>query len=202
MRGLSVQTLTGLGVSAFFVISQASADDLAETAGKIQAAYTSAQLEWHRGLAELVIEKRPDFEAVATAQRNLQAAYLELRTARFERLLAENPSRIVLTRGLPGFTNFIWSDEDTQTLREADPSYAALEAEVAALRKRSDDQPDWPSFREYFRDTLVKSKEQRRRFSRQANRRLSPNRYLRDTYGCQVGIVSRCRAMGRLLHVT
>ena len=101
----------------------------------------------------------PEFEAIATAQRDLQVAYLERGTSRFEYLLAEDPSRIVLTKGLPQFINYAWPDEDTQTLREADPGYAALEAKVAALRKRNDDQRDWGSFREYFRDTLLKSKE-------------------------------------------
>ena len=86
-------------------------------------------------------------------------AYLERGTSRFEYLLAEDPSRIVLTKGLSQFINYAWPDEDTQTLREADPGYAALEAKVAALRKRNDDQRDWGSFREYFRDTLLKSKE-------------------------------------------
>ena len=144
---------------ALLVVSSASASDFAKTARRAQGTYTTAQIEWQHGLAELVTGKRPDFEAVATIQRDLQVAYLELRTARFEYLLANDPSRLVLTKGLSRFTNFAWSDEDTQTLRQADPGYAALEAKVAALRKRNDDQPDWPSFREYFRNTVVKSKE-------------------------------------------
>ena len=139
--------------------SAQGAADIAGTARNTERAYTTAQREWQGGLAELVIEKKPDFEAVATTQRDLQWAYLERRTARFEHLLARNPSRIVLTEGLSRFTNFDWSREDTEILRKADPEYAALEAKVAALRKRNDDQRDWPSFREYFRNTLVKSKE-------------------------------------------
>ena len=158
-NGFSVRTLTGIVVSALFVVSPAGADDFAATARNAQVAYATAQREWQGGLAELVIEKKPEFEAVATAQRDLQWAYRERRTARFEHLLAKHPSRIVLTEGLSRFTNFDWSHEDTEILREADPEYAALEAKVAALRKRNDDQPDWPSFREYFRNTLVKSKD-------------------------------------------
>ncbi len=159
MRCLDVQTRMSIPVFAFLVISPATTADFDETARKAQAAYAAAQLEWQRGLAELVIGKRPDFEAVATAQRDLQVAYLDRRTSQFEYLLADDPSRIVLTKGLSRFTNHTWSDEDTQTLRVADPGYAALEAKVAALRKRNDDQRDWPSFREYFRNTLVKSQE-------------------------------------------
>ena len=63
------------------------------------------------------------------------------------------------TWGGAQFINYAWSDEDRQTIREADPGYAALEVKVAALRKRNDDQREWPSFRDYFRNTLLKSKE-------------------------------------------
>ena len=159
MSCLNVQTRISILVLAFLAISPATAADFAETARKAQAAYLAAQLEWQRGVAELVIGQRPDFEAIATAQRDLQVAYLERGTSKFEYLLANDPSRIVLTEGLSRFINYTWSDEDKQTLREADPAYLALDVKVAALRKRNDDQRDWPSFREYFRDTLLKSKE-------------------------------------------
>ena len=160
MSCLSVQTRISIRVLAFLVISPATAADFAETARKAQAAYAAAQREWQIGLAELAVEQRPEFEAIAKAQRDLQVAYLERGTSKFEYLMAEDhPSRIVLTEGLSQFINYDWSDEDTQTLREADPGYAALDVKVAALRKSNDDQRDWGSFREYFRNTLLKSKE-------------------------------------------
>ena len=158
MSYLSVQTRINILVLAFLVISPATAADFAETARKAQAAYLAAQREWQIGLAELAVEQRPEFEAIAKAQRDLQVAYLERGTSKFEYLMAQDPSRIVLTEGLSQFINYDWSDEDTQTLREADPGYAALDVKVAALRKSNDDQRDWGSFREYFRNTLLKSK--------------------------------------------
>ncbi|MCP5111850.1 MAG: hypothetical protein GY953_13550 [bacterium] len=151
--------LIRVGAAALLSITLAGADDLAETARKVRAAYAAAQVEWQRGLAGLVIEKRAEFEAVATAQRDLQLGYVELSTARFEYLVEQHPSRIVLTKGLSAFANFAWSEEDTKTLTAADSSYAALERKVAALRKRNDDHPSWPSFREYFRTDLAKSSE-------------------------------------------
>ena len=165
MSCLSVQTRISIGVLAFLVISPATAADFAETARKAQAAYAAAQREWQIGLAALAVEQRPEFEAIAKAQRDLQVAYLERGTSRFEYLMAEDPSRIVLTEGLSPFINYDWSDEDTQTLREADPGYAALDVKVAALRKSNDDQRDWESFREYFHNTLLKSKEYQALFS-------------------------------------
>lgn len=137
----------------------ASGDRFTEIAKKAQAEYTLAQEEWQRSLAELVIRSNPEFTAVASAQRDLQLAYIEARTARFEYLLEHDPSRIVLTDGLSKFTNFEWSDHDSKALIEADPSYAALERKVSALRKKNDEQPDWPEFRKYFRNTLSNSNE-------------------------------------------
>ncbi len=137
----------------------ASGDRFTDNAKKARAEYTVAQEKWQRGLAELVIRSNPEFAAVASAQRNLQLAYIETRTARFEYLLQHDPSKITLTNGLSQFTNFEWSDHDTEVLIKADPSYAALERKVSALRKKNDEQPDWPEFRKYFRNTLSKSNE-------------------------------------------
>ena len=123
MSCLGVQTRISIGVLAFLVISPATAADFAETARKAQAAYAAAQREWQIGLAALAVEQRPEFEAIAKAQRDLQVAYIERRTSRFEYLMAEDPSRIVLTEGLSPFINFDWTDEDTRHPREkmADP---------------------------------------------------------------------------------
>ena len=159
MTSLTVRTLLCVGASALLSLTPAGADDLTEAARTVRATYTASQIEWQRGLAELVIRMRPDFEDVATLQRDLQLAYVELGTARFESLLEEDPSRIVLTGGLSAFANFRWSEEDTEILMADDASYAALEKKVAALRKRNDDHPSWPSFREYFRNSLSKTRE-------------------------------------------
>lgn len=134
-------------------------DRFIELAKKAQTEYALAQEEWQRGLAELVIRARPEFTAVASAQRDLQLAYIALATARFDYLLQHDPSRIVLTNGLSQFSNFEWSEKDTKILIEADPSYAALERKVSELRRKNDEQPDWARFREYFRTTLSRSNE-------------------------------------------
>ena len=61
MSCLSVQTRISIRVLAFLVISPATTADFAETARKAQAAYAAAQREWQIGLAELVVEQRPEF---------------------------------------------------------------------------------------------------------------------------------------------
>ena len=106
MSCLNVQTRISIGVLAFLVISPATAADFAETARKAQAAYAAAQREWQIGLAELAVEQVPEFEAIAKAQRDLQVAYIERGTSRFEYLMVEDPSRIVLTEGLSPFINY------------------------------------------------------------------------------------------------
>ena len=149
------QALKSVIVLALVSTTAAGTQEFTEVARVAYAAYAAAQVEWQRGLAELIIEGRPDFERAAMVQRDLQVAYIKRRTARFEYLLDQEPSRIVLTQGLSAFLNFGWSDEDTESLVEADPRYAALERSVAELREGNDDHPDWPSFREYFRSTLT-----------------------------------------------
>ena len=156
MKRYVLQALQGVATLALVSTTAAGAQEFTEVARMAHAAYAAAQVEWQRGLAELTIEGRPDLEGVAMVQRDLQLAYLELSTARFEYLLDQEPSRIVLTQGLSAFLNFGWSDEDTEVLVEADPRYAALEKRVAELREGNDDHPDWPSFREYFRSTLAR----------------------------------------------
>ena len=98
MSYLNVQTRINILVLAFLVISPATAADFAETARKAQAAYAAAQREWQIGLAELAVEQRPEFEAIAKAQRDLQVAYLERGTSRFEYLLAEDPGALCSPR--------------------------------------------------------------------------------------------------------
>ena len=102
-----------------------------------------------------MVEGRPDLEAVAILQRNLQVALIELGTARFEYLLDRDPSRLVLTAGLSALMNFVWSDADTEAFVGADPHYVAMEERVSVLRQRNDDHQDWPALRQYFRTDLM-----------------------------------------------
>ena len=155
------QALKGIVTLALVSTIAAGTQEFTEVARMARATYAAAQVEWQRGLAELVIEGRPDFKGVAVVQRDLQLAYIELSTARFEYLLDQEPSRVVLTQGLSAFLNFGWSDEDTEILVEADPRYAALENRVAELKQGNNDHPDWPSFREYFRSTVATGTEYR-----------------------------------------
>ena len=157
-----LKMMIGAVAFATFMITIVNADTPDEIAKRARREYATAQARWQYDLAELVIRTHPVFETTAIAQRDLQLAYIEQQAVRFEYLLDHNPSRIALTEGLSAFANFEWSDEDNKALIETDPSYAELEKRVSELRKKNDEQADWPQFREYFRDTLSKTKEYER----------------------------------------
>ena len=141
--------------------------------------YTAAQKAWQEGLAALTIRKAPEFKAVAEAQRDLQLGFIERRAARFEYLIDHAPDRIVVTEGLSRFSNFDWTDADTEALL-ADKNYAALEARVAALKKANDSQTNWEAFRTYFREHLSQDAEYTALFSEFMRRRAEVEAFLKE----------------------
>ena len=130
-----------------------------EAIRRVRASYAAAQRGWQQGLAALIIEGRPAFEAVATRQRDLQLALIELRTARLDYLVDREPSRLVVAEGLSRLMNFAWSDADTEAFLRADPRHAALEERVRDLRRLNDEHPDWPALRQYFRTDLMQTEQ-------------------------------------------
>ena len=137
----------------------ADADSFHEIADQARVKYAAAQQKWQNGVCNLTARMNPAFREIAWAQRDLQLATIEERTARFRYLLAHDPHRIVLTNGIPQFANFEWTDSDAQALAESDPSYVALHSRVEAYEKRNNAQAGWQEFRAWCRETLSKSKE-------------------------------------------
>ena len=144
-------------VLVVLLMTPAHAQGAGEAIRRVRASYAGAQLEWQQGLAALIIQGRPALEAVATRQKDLQLALIELRTARLDYLLDREPSRLVVTQGLPALMNFTWSDADTEAFVRADSRHAALEERVTDLRRLNDEHPDWPALRQYFRTDLTQS---------------------------------------------
>ena len=137
----------------------ASADSFYDIATQARTKYAAAQESWQQGLLELVKQTSPKFQAIATVQRDLQLAYIEQNTARFRYLLEHDSHRIILTNGVSQFANFEWSDKDTKALIESDPKYVQLQKQILELEKKNNQEPDWPEFRAWVRDTLSKSGE-------------------------------------------
>ena len=120
--------------------------------------YLIAQSQWQERLAALLIKNKPEYAVTANAQRDHQHALIALKRARFNYLIVHHPERLD-TGELGRFTNFTWSDADTNTARASDTGYNALEEQVTRTRAINDGQPNWNAFRHYFRTEISQSEE-------------------------------------------
>ena len=135
----------------------ARADSFHDIAVHARAKYAAAQERWQRDLAELVKRANPNFEEIAFIQRDLQLAYVEQGNVRFRYLLDHDFHRIILINGVSQFSNFGWTDADSKALSVSAPTYVQLQKRIEVLKKKNDEESDWPKFREWFRDELSKS---------------------------------------------
>lgn len=152
--GLSFALLTASGGPAS---ADTSADAFADCVRDAASEDLAAKTDFQRDLRDLLVQQRPEFEALATVNMELQTQYAEVRRAKFDYLLEHDPGRIDAANGLSKFSNFRWTDEDTALFKEDSASYRDLESRLATLRKRNDSQTDWPKMREYFRSDLSQS---------------------------------------------
>ena len=129
------------------------ADCARDAAGRELAAKTGFQ----RGLRDLIVRQRAAFKPLADVNMALQIAYAEARRAKFDYLLKHDAGRVDTTAGLSRFTNFAWSDADTEKLRAESRLYQALEKRLATLKEQNNAHPDWPQMRQYIRGTLAQS---------------------------------------------
>lgn len=116
-----------------------------------------AKTEFQRDLRDLIVQKRPEFESLATVNMELQIMLAEARRAMFDYLLRHDPNRIDTTNGLVQFSNLEWFDEDSAKFMEESSSYRELEYRISALQEQNNDHPDWPKLREHFRSELSQS---------------------------------------------
>ncbi len=137
----------------------ARAGAFADCAGDAAGGYLVAQTEFQRQMRDLAVAARPEFAALATVNMELQTLLAEARRAMIGHLLKHDASRIDSSSGLGQFTNFDWSDGDTEKLMAESSSYRQLRNRIATLREQNDGHPDWPKMREYFRSELRQSGE-------------------------------------------
>lgn len=146
-----------IALAAFLALcagQTARADEWSDCVRGAASAMLAASTEFQRGLRDLVVRHRPEFDALATISRDLQVKLAELRRAEIDYLLSHDRDRINTGNGLSRFSNFGWSDADTDKFaRESEP-FRRLSTEAAALRKANDTHPDWPAMRNYFRSGL------------------------------------------------
>ena len=118
-----------------------------------------AKVQFQRDLRNLVVQNRPEFEALANVSMELQILFAEARRKKFDHLLKHDPDRIDTANGLGRFSNFAWSDEDAKNFMAESASYRKLEERITRLEEQNNGHPDWPKIRAYFRAELTQSPE-------------------------------------------
>ena len=160
MKSRSIAAIFVISTAIQFAVgSTAHGDALADCVRETASANLAAKNEFQRGLRNLIVQQQPEFETLATISQNLQLRLAEARLAKYDYLLKHARERINIKEGLSRFSNFDWSDEDTDKLKEESHSYRALEAQIAVLQTKNNSHPDWPKLRAYFRSSLNSSVE-------------------------------------------
>lgn len=157
-------TLISMFMVLCLLVNMGHATDLQQTRSTMDR-YLTAQSHWQDNLAALLIKNKPEFTATANAQRDHQHALIALKRARFNYLIAHHPERLD-TGELGRFSNFTWSEADTESAKAIDAGYKALEEQVARSRAINDGQPDWEAFRHNFRTEVAPSEEFKLELSR------------------------------------
>jgi hypothetical protein len=119
-----------------------------DTVQRVWTAYTEAQRQFQRELADFLISRRPDLKDLIVLSRDLQLALIERRSLEFRSLLATHPERIVRSQGISKLANFDWTDEDAALLRRSKAEYDKATERVRALRDQSDGHAQWPTLRD------------------------------------------------------
>ena len=157
-------TLISLFMVIFLLVNIGHATDL-HRAQSTMDRYLTAQSHWQDNLAALLVKNKPEFTKNANAQRDHQHALIALKRARFNYLIAYHPDRLD-TGELGRFSNFTWTEADTESAITSNAGYKALEEQVTRSRAINDGQPNWVAFRQYFRTEIAQSEEFKQELSR------------------------------------
>lgn len=158
MRSRSTVIIFGIAIAIqITIVGPAVADAFADCVRKAASKAVTAKTAFQRDMRDLIVERRPEFMSVANVNMELQIRFAKRRRAMFEYLLEHDASRIDTANGLGQFSNFGWSDEDTQRFVERSESNRALETQISTLQVKNNKHPDWPKMREYFRSELSQS---------------------------------------------
>ncbi|NKB49902.1 MAG: hypothetical protein GKS02_11155 [Alphaproteobacteria bacterium] len=138
----------------FATVNTAEAEILPDCVRAAATANLDAKTQYQRDLRDLIVTQRPEFEALATINQDLQIGLAQSRRAKYDYLLDHDRERIDTSNGISRFSNFRWSLTENENFKADDSSYRDLEARVDGLQEQSTDHPDWPALREFFRAVL------------------------------------------------
>jgi len=138
--------VTALAVAG--LIAPLSVDASSGSVAAVWKDYVIAEKRLQFDVSRLVAQQWPELAGVANLQRDQKFAALELRNMEFHYLLEHEPSRIVIDGGLSAFTEFDWTEEDTDSLRAAKPVFTKLEKWVDLNAERLAEHPNLALARE------------------------------------------------------
>jgi len=104
--------------------------------------YVVAQKRIQVDLFKLIVDKWSDLEFIATLHRDHEVTLVQQNDMKFQYLVATDPGRIVLDKGLYEFTNFDWKESDSDRLRETNPEFGKLEDRLVKINKQMSEHPD------------------------------------------------------------
>ncbi len=139
-------------VAALWLVQPASArgDAFAACVAEVTARDLVATVAYQRALRDLVLRDKPEFEALANLNMELQIAMFETRALKTAYLARRDPARIKTAEGLSAFRNFEWPAQDEAALARESADYRDLVERIERLREGNDGHPDWPALRDHF----------------------------------------------------
>jgi hypothetical protein len=137
--------------------ASAQGDDFSACIREAAASDLAAKTAFQTGFFDLIAAGRPEFEALASLNRDLQLALAQSRQRRFDYLLLYRREAIRTDSTLSAFRNFDWTERDEAAFRRENEDYRALADRIAELRGRNDDHPDWPELRVFFKEEMTNS---------------------------------------------
>ena len=152
-RGLATGRWVAVAAVAVLCLVQpasARGDAFAACVAEVTARDLDATVAFQRGLRDLILRDKPEYEALASLNMELQVAMFEARALETAYLARRDPARIKTTEGLSAFRNFDWTEQDAAALARESSDYRAQRENVARLRASSDGHPDWPALRDHF----------------------------------------------------
>jgi len=127
--------LTILAIALGLLIAALDVSSETETQ-EVWQQYVVAKKRYQHTLYNLLSHRWPDLGPTLLRQRDEQLTLIEMREIEFRFLLENHPDRIVNNQGLDAFTNFEWTESDTEVLRRENKQFASLESFLRYTREQ------------------------------------------------------------------
>jgi len=155
VRAVGILFLALVAASAPAPLASAQGDGFNACVREAAASDLAAKTAFQKGFFDLIVAGRPEFEALASLNRDLQLALARSHHRKFDYLLLHRREAIRTDGTLSAFRNFDWTEQDEAALRRESEDYRVLADRIAQLRGRNDGHPDWPELRAFFKAEMA-----------------------------------------------